>query len=222
MGKTMQGLLVIIMICGLACEAGAEIIFEEDFNDGTADGFTEDCDLWSVTPSGRYTIDLYGNEVFSWSFIGGSAWTDYTFSLDVRSKDSKNHIAAVRVQENGDCYIINMRSRPFNDIVLTKYIGGEFHNLLFLPARVNGEWQKISVRVVGSTIIASESGTELLKYHDTEEPLLAGGAAVVALAGGLVRHQELFVDNIRVESLEVKTIVPIEDTTWSHLKALSR
>jgi len=222
MGRMMWGFLAIIMIGGLAIESGAEILFEEDFSDGTADGFTEDCDLWSVTPSGWYTIDIYGYEVFSWSFIGGSAWTDYTFSMDIRSKDSKNHIAAVRVQDNGDCYLINLRSRPFNDIVLTKYIGGEFHNLFFLPAKVVGQRQKMAVSVVGSTISASENGSLLFSYTDTDEPLLTGGAAVVALAGGLVLHQELFVDNIRVESLEGKSIVPTEETTWSHLKALYR
>ena len=181
MGKTMWGLLAIMMICGLASGSGAEILFEEDFSDGTADGFTEDSDLWSVTPSGRYTIDLYGNEVFSWSFIGNPGWRDYTFSMDIRSKDSKNHIAAVR-----------------------------------------GAWQKLAVSVVGSTISVSENGTEILNYSDTDEPLLAGGAAVVALAGGLVMHQELFVDNLLVESLEGKSIVPTEETTWSHLKALYR
>lgn len=222
MGKMMWGLLAVIMICGLASESGAEILFEEDFSDGTADGFTEDCDLWSVTPSGWYTIDIYGYEVFAWSFIGNSAWTDYTFSLDVSSKDSKNHIAAVRVQKNGDCYLVNMRSRPFNDIVLTKYTGGEFHNLLFMPATVVGQWQKMAVSVVGSTITASENGSVLFSYSDTDKPLLKGGAAVVALAGGLVLHQELFLDNILVESLEGKSIVSTEQTTWSHLKALYR
>ena len=137
-------------------------------------------------------------------------------------KVSKNHLAAVRVQENGDCYFVNLRSRPFDDVVLTKYSGGEYTNLLAIPAKVNGEWQKLAVSVVGSTIIAYENGSELFRFSDIDEPLLAGRAAVVALAGGLVQHQELFVDNIRVESLEGKSLVPAEEASWSHLKALFR
>lgn len=222
MFKKTHMLAVVILVCGLVSGAGAEILFEEDFSDGTADGFTEVGGPWSVTSSGRYTTDIYGYEVFAWSFIGSQAWTDYTFSMVIRSKVSKNHILAVRVQENGDCYLVNMRSRPFNDIVLTKYVGGGFQHLLFQPIRVKGQWHKLAVSVVGSTITASENGSELFSYSDIYDPFLAGGAAVVALAGGLVEHQELFVDDILVESLEGKSVVPIEGTSWSHLKALYR
>ena len=78
------------------------------------------------------------------------------------------------------------------------------------------------VEAVGATIALFEGDDEILRYTDHDEPLLGGSAALVALAGGMFLHQELWVDDVEVAAGGYKLAVPTESTTWSNLKAIYR
>ena len=172
---------VILMMCltmSLPVIAQGQVLLDEDFQDGVADDFHPDSDIWSITKSGRYTVELDGFEVASWNRAGNSGWTDYVFDLDMRSKVSVNHAVAVRMQDSGDCYVVNLRSRPYHDAVLSKYVSGEYHHLVFQPAKVNGEWQHFSVEVLGATISVYMDGTMLFSHTDQTDPFLTGGSPV--------------------------------------------
>ena len=217
MGKFVLVLLMMFWSSSAALAIGD--LFYEDFNDGTADGFEADCPLWTVTPEGTYHIENLGYEVYCWSFAGNSGWTDYTYSFDLRSHASVNQMAAFRVQDNGDCYVVNLRSDPWNDAWLTKWVNGVPNHRFSTPINnFNDEWHSLKVSVAGPRIQFDVDGQEVFTFVDTYSPFLSGRIGVVSYTGGVAQKQTLDIDNLSVDSL----VVGVTPSTLSQVKSLFR
>jgi hypothetical protein len=211
-------LLLALVVCGSSALAQGDLL-QEDFEDGVADGFVAECPLWEVTGGGTYHVDNMGYELYCWSFAGDTAWDNYTYSLDIKSMFSVNQLAAFRVQENGDCYVINVRSDPWNDAVISKWTGGS--NLVLFSApfdNVNEVWHHFEIAVLGPTMELFVDGQEVLTFTDTFNPLLNGKIGVLSYTGGVMQEQKLDIDNIMVDSF----VVPVTNSSLSSVKALYR
>jgi hypothetical protein len=97
------------------------VIFQEDFNNGLAQGFSNDTNNWQVI-DGKYTA---ANE-FSFSMFGNTAWTDYSVEGDfdtaedgglmVRAQDFNNGVVLIVRPEYGDVYWILRVNGQFTTI----------------------------------------------------------------------------------------------------------
>ncbi len=220
----MKRFIALISICALLLQAGpalCQILLEENFNDGTADDFTPAHPGWFVTPEGEYSIDNYGYEVFAWSYAGDTSWADYTVCYDLKSIDSVNQLVAFRVKSPGNCYVLNMRSTPWNDIGLMRWVDGVQVEEVCLHefANRNDQWHHFDIRAVGPEISVYVDNNFVFTYLDeSADPYLCGGIAAVSYSGGVVQHQILYLDDVLVRSGGTAT----DESTWSSLKAMYR
>ena len=214
------GYLIFIAILTFSSSALAEyVLFQEDFSDGVADGFVSDCSIWEVSPEGTYHIENTGYEVFCWSFAGETWWDDYGYSLSIKSEGSINQMCAFRAQDNGDCYLINVRATPWNDVWLYKVIDGIINPIFSTElSNTGGVWHDFNVTAIGPTINFAFDGQDIFTYSDSVDPFMYGKIGVVSYTGGVIQQQTLDIDDILVDYL----IVPTARTTWSKLKAFYR
>lgn len=73
-----HGCVVVAVLCAFTGTAVGAPLFEDDFSDGNADGWSELRGNWSVGVDGWY----YGEDgTDAYSFAGDESWTDYTMTL---------------------------------------------------------------------------------------------------------------------------------------------
>jgi len=201
---------------GTAC--AQDLPFSQGFDGGSAEGFKNPDGQWSVV-AGVYQVEHSGFEVFSWAFAGDDNWSDYTLNARIYAAGGTSQIIGVRMQDDGDGYVINLRADPWNDVVFTKWTNGQQDHLVFAPVNnKNMEWHKIEVVAVGPEVTVRWDGRLILRHTDHHEPYLEGGIALVSYTGGVVRYQVMKVDDVEV----VNRVVPVEAASWSDLKVLYR
>ncbi|MCP4292454.1 MAG: hypothetical protein GY780_11550, partial [bacterium] len=173
-------LIVVLCLFSAGFAIGQNILLEENFDDGIADDFENQCDNWEISPTGRYVSEDAGYEVFCWNFAGSIFWSDYSYTLDLKSRLSVNQLFAFRVQENGDCYVINLRSAPWNDVVLTKWNNGQQNHIFTTDIdNSNDTWHHLSVTVMGPQIEFFLNDESVFSYSDSYNPYLFGKIGVV-------------------------------------------
>lgn len=217
MPRIVACLLVLTLAAHVA--AAQDILFSADFEDGTADGFADPTGQWAVA-DGKYVVAQTGFEVYSWAYAGGAAWTDYTATVRMLALGSINQIFAVRTQADGDCYVVNLRAEPFNDLNVVKRSGGTYTVIAStdLPNQID-VWHVLDIRVEGSTISVDVDGQPGLVCTDTWQPFLNGGIAAASYTGGITQYQKVLVDKVTVTG---DASLPATEGSWSGLKALFR
>ncbi len=211
------GILALILAVPLLASAA---LFEEDFDDGTADGFDPVGPGWEVV-GGTYRCETAGFEVYSSSLFGDPLWDDISISFDIRSEDSVNHLLRLRVNDFTDYYLINLRSAPFNDVSLERVMNTTHDILAAAPVTfAGGQWHHVDVIVSGHRFEVYLDGAPVLEVTDWSEParLRLGQCAVVSYSGGVAQHQVVQYDNVVVEELTV----PVAQLTLGAVKALFR
>ncbi len=212
-------LMLIFLLLPMATATAQSVIFEENFDDGVADGFQPDSDLWIVSPDGQYEIENWGFEVVSNAYFGESWWDDYLVSLDMRTFDSVHNTLAFRIQGENDRYEVTLRGEPYKDVFLFKIVGG-VQQLLFTTPFSNTltAWHHLELAASGNRFVFFVDGEQALEFEDPNNPFLWGSMALVSYTGGVAQHQLLQVDNVVVVNEVVKTDMSFLD----RLKALYR
>jgi len=117
MRKESIGLILVISVlflCVWASVSSAEILLQEDFNDGIAQGFGNEVGNWKVV-NGKYTATT---GVFRFSTIGNLSCNDYSLEADfinakdggflIRAKDHNNGIALIVRPVFNDIYCVEI------------------------------------------------------------------------------------------------------------------
>jgi hypothetical protein len=209
------GILTVLLVLPLLADAA---LFAEDFDDGTADGFSPVGPGWQVV-DGTYRCETTGFEVYSSSLFGDPAWSDVSISFDIRAEDSVNHLLRLRVNDFEDYYQINLRAGPFHDVLLERVMNTRRDILALAPVTFAGsQWHHVDVVVSGHRFEVYLDGTPVLAAGDWSEPerLRFGQCAVVSYSGGVAQHQIVQYDNVVVEELTV----PVAQLTLSAVKTL--
>ena len=80
-------------------------------------------------------------------------------------------------------------------------------------------WHHFDIPLAGPEISVYVDELSLFTYTDlSPDPYLSGGIAAVSYSGGVIQHQTVFVDNVRVSLDAVAT----QAVSWSHVKSLYR
>jgi hypothetical protein len=210
----------LFLVLVLTATSQAIVILDEDFDDGSAGPFNPIAPGWYVE-GGAYHCITNGFEVLSMSGVGVGdlAWSDYTASWDVMADGGTNHILLFRNLNYFIYYYVNLRTSPWNDIRFGRVINNDDVTLAVASCQAqNNAWHHFDLQVFGYSFAVSVDGVQVLSYTDTSMPdlLQASGISLVSYSGGVVMHQHIVYDNLRVETTEIAA----EAITWGGVKAL--
>lgn len=212
-------LLLTLLFLPMAAATAQSVIFEEDFDDGVADGFQPDNNLWTVSPDGLYEIENWGFEVYSKAYFGESWWGDFLLSLEMRTFDSVHNTLAFRIQDQNNHYEVALRGEPYKDVFLFKIVDGVQH-LLFTDLFSNTltAWHHLELAAAGNRFLFFVDGELAIDFEDHNSPFMWGSMALVSYTGGVAQHQLLQVDNVMV----INPVVGTDMSYLDRLKALYR
>jgi len=132
--------------------------WKEDFNDGTADGWTTGGGSWNVT-SGQYQNSGSGRME---SFGGDAEWDDITYECDITPGSGTDVWAIFRVQDKDNYYLFTLQSGR-----LYKLVNGSYTQLATGSGSFStGTTYHIKVELNGSSIAISSNGTQVLTASD--------------------------------------------------------
>jgi hypothetical protein len=215
--RLFSSLFLVLILAGTSFAA---VILDANFDDGSADPFNPIAPGWYVE-GGAYHCLTDGFEVLSMSGVGVGdlSWSDYTVSWDAMANGGTNHILLFRNLNYFIYYYVNLRTAPWNDIRFGRVINNDDVTLAVATcAAQNDTWHHFDLQVFGYEFVVSVDGVPVLTYGDPSTPdlLRASGISLVSYSGGVIMHQHIVYDNVRVETTEVAA----EAITWGGVKAL--
>jgi hypothetical protein len=150
-----------------------DISFTDDFNSGASPDWDERTENW-FTVNGTYTLREVGSDwTEGLALIGDNTWTDYTVSVEIDMKDSRDNIIDFRKES----FILLRVQNEDNLIALRFTDGGYFRQAAWFLVE-NGIWNEVGntrleriypidnafsvqVEVKGDFITANVNGTEM-------------------------------------------------------------
>jgi 3-keto-disaccharide hydrolase len=197
----------------------AQILLMEDFNDGIADQFTPLDPAWEVV-DGEYHVHTEIFNHYAMTLAGDISWQDYVMEFDVLGEGSPDQMFFVRMQDASNFYEINVRTDPWGDAHLFKWVNGVQYFLYSTPiSNASAQWNHFKVVPSADEIGLSVNGQFVFSYRDTDSPWLSGGVALVGHCGFTPPYQDIYFDNILVTSFDV---IANDDVTWGRVKSLYR
>ncbi|HYU28458.1 MAG TPA: family 16 glycoside hydrolase, partial [Gemmatimonadales bacterium] len=176
---------------------GSALLFQDNFETGTAAGWNPTAGTWSVVLDGSNHV--YRNSNTSgdnWSYNGSAAWTDYALEALIKPLTwNSGGIVQIlgRWQDANHWYYVNLTAD--NHIQLRKNVNGTFTDLApqksFTVSK--GTWYKVRLEMVGTTLKAYVN--DVLQLTATDATFSSGLIAV----GGFNNTAEF--DNVVVYDL---------------------
>src|SRR3989454_559730 len=189
-----------------ATSADTVILFQDNFETGTAAGWNATAGTWSVVQDGgSYVYRNSNTSGDDWSYNGSSAWTDYAIEAQVKPLTWNAAGGIVRIfgrwQDANNWYYLNLTSD--NHVQLRKYVNGTITDLA-PPQSLTvtpGTWYKVRLEMVGTTLKAYVN--DVLQLTATDATFSAGRIAV----GGWNNTAEF--DNVVVYGLTGAAAPPV-------------
>jgi len=203
--------LLMLAVCSFAFD------YIEDFDDGVADGFIESGAAWWIS-DGVYSTHVEGYAFFSLATLGDMSWQDYRIECDVMVKGSVNHVVHVRGDQLHNTYSLNLRSAPFNDIIIARRYNDNVVVHASSPyACENETWHHLRITVLGGFIEVVVDNAASVSFHDPS-PIPAGPFALIGFSGGAHEYQDAQFDNVSIDFLSIEN----EDLSVRNLKQYYR
>jgi photosystem II stability/assembly factor-like uncharacterized protein len=172
----------------------ATTLFEDDFEDGVADGW-ELQEGWSVVKLGGEYV-LSGSDHY-WAVPVVDGWANYELTTRIKLDSGTVHVNFRLSQELVSTtdwvqkrYLLGLKE---NRVYIKKQVGSEFFDLYAADIPFSlGDWHTVRIRVEGTSIevyvdgVMAASLTDAIFVVDTENPLLFGKFAFETLAASLV------------------------------------
>ena len=154
---------------------------------------------------------------FHGAVLDPCTYSDFRVSLMFRDLDfTRGKAIAFRTNGAFNGYNINLRSAPFNDVVLSKGPFSSESVATIAPyAHLSGEWVAVEIEAIGAEINVWVNSTHVISYTDPN-PVLSGWIFLGINAGGTQSAHAEF-DNFTIT--DINEAVPTESVSWSTLKA---
>jgi hypothetical protein len=140
----------------------AAVLVDENFNDGTANG-------WNVEYGSFYgTGGQYLTYASAMSSVGNSAWDDYEVQADIQINHSSTHASIFgRFQNTNNFYNLEIHSGN-NELALWKCDGGSWTKIGSSSQTINSNtWYEVKLVMDGTTLKGYLGGTELIAVTDS-------------------------------------------------------
>ncbi len=188
------------------CENIVTHYFIDDFEEGTQMWALDKATAWSTIVEDGNTI-LRGT-AHNWARLEGQEWTDYIFKFrfkiitglmhaNFRFNSSEGGINAYYVglddtfEEEGKTVICLTKSTPAGPNLLQPHI----------PFSFEEGWHTLEIRGYGNVINVYIDDKLLIKYKDTENPILFGKVVFQVVQG------EFLIDDVEIKVITEKDIV---------------
>jgi hypothetical protein len=189
----------------------SEVLLDEDFEDGTADGFWPVEVFWEIV-GGTLHGHIEGFEFLAGMASEETSWTDYTLTLDASCSGAKNIGLQFRRQTSIAYYELQLRAVPYSDAHLYKFIDGQRNLMASVTCDVwPDHWHRIAIDAAGPAIAIALDQQPILAIVDDDRPYLTGGFELLAYSGGAIQLQDIYFDNVRVVAPAAPSIHSIED-----------
>jgi hypothetical protein len=194
----------------------AKILFQDDFNDGNADGWTTAGDWNWYVDNGEYVVEQgSGTTQGSFSLAGELDWTNYIFEVDVKGETAIDKIVLARYTDDTNNYGVNLRS-GFNDISLdrayTPVASASFEN-------TNEVWYHFKIILVGPRIWVYVNDILSIDYTDhNPPPITHGKIGLKGWNGSTVRFDNIVVRGLTNQYLPLvsKPCLPLYTDDFSN------
>lgn len=195
--------------------------FYDNFEDGDLNGWECDtCEPWFVScanPNGAAFVLLPDiQQTYSGLCVSALQWSECAIDVDLKGFLGINKMVTLRSGADRVGYNVNLRSDPFNDVVLDKIAApnGPVVRLAITPLpNTNGTWLHLRIEAHGPRIQVSIDGIPYIDYVDPD-PLLAGGVCLRGYTGSGGSHLVQW-DNVFI----TEGAIPVEPVTWGQIKA---
>ncbi|MCJ7792777.1 MAG: alpha/beta fold hydrolase [Candidatus Marinimicrobia bacterium] len=207
-------------------------LFQDDFNDGNADGWEEinGTGGWEVI-NNEYvgTVKLIRPERPAMSFAGKIEWIDYRFDFDIKSTTGVDKGVMFRYQDLSNYYVLNIRSMSQiaggNDIVFQKIIDNQAQKIYQIPfVSFENTWYHVTIILNGKNIKIFIDNNLKIDYSESEDVLQNGKIGLVIWPGGHTSGDgdvtTLVYDNIVISylksTLDPIILLPGLGASWNH------
>ncbi|CAK4853276.1 unnamed protein product [Aphanomyces euteiches] len=160
------------------------VLFQDDFNDGNANGWTSTSGTWSVISS---AYSGTANSGLSYSVAGDPAWTDYTLEAKVNVTNNvggnKDAGLVFRYTDVNDYYVLYLKNNDNTGrkMEIVKVVGGVKTSLTFAnPSIAPDTFYTYKIVLNGTSIQAYKDGTLVLSTTDSSFSSGKIGARVFA------------------------------------------
>jgi pectate lyase len=156
----------VVLMVGLAAQAGAAALFVDDFEDGNADGWTRSGGSWSVVADGSRVFRQGGTSADARALAGNAGWTDYAVQARVKPIAYNNRGVGViaRAQNTSNYYALLITG---GQAQLVKRAGGADTTLasgvVAVPA---GGWAVLRLEARGGTLRGLVNGVQVATAAD--------------------------------------------------------
>jgi len=171
------------------------ILFQDDFNDGNANGWSTTSGTWSVLSS-EYSGTA--NSGLSYSVAGETAWTNYTLQAKVKvtnnSGGNKDAGLVFRYTDTDNFYVLYLKNndKTGRKMEIVKSVGGVKTSLAFAnPSIVPDTFYTYKIIVNGSSIQAYQDG--VLQVSATDSSFSNGKIGARVFANTNARYDDFIV-----------------------------
>lgn len=185
------------------CKYAVIYYYLDDFESGTQNWSFggEEGGTWSAIKEGSNTV-LKGTG-HNWAGLMGKEWSNYIFKAKFKIIEGQIHFN-YRLKQEGEQpnrYFIGLSGGWLN---ISKQIGENFFSDLARADNVNlgSGWHTMEIRGYGSTLNILVDGTLLIKYKDSQNPVLSGGMGLETLD-----DSEFLIDDIEIKVIAEKDAV---------------
>lgn len=161
----------------------SNIVFVEDFDDGTADDWT--ATDWSVI-AGEYVHDACSSQ---FAVVGDTNWADYTLKVKIKivelGLDSGIVFYSQSDSDANNSYVLLWKSS--GQMLMQKRAGGSwdvFSPFYYPLIPQIGVWYTLKVRINGSTFTAYLDDVEIFSWTDTSSPYTSGAIGLYDYESG--------------------------------------
>jgi len=185
------------------CENVVTHYFIDDFESGIKDWDLQDppedqiISSWTIIKEGTNSV-LRGVE-HNWGVLRGMKWDNFILKIKFKIIKGEMHFN-YRLWEDKR-YFIRVAT---NNIGLSKQIGDKFYDNIaeYQNLNLGPGWHNLEIRGYGNILNILIDSTTLMKYKDTQTPVLSGGVGIEVL-----NQSEFWVDNVEVKVITQSDIV---------------
>jgi hypothetical protein len=170
------------------------LLFQDDFEDGHADGWALDPGWNVVLEDGNYVLSGSGHQ---WARPSASKWTDYTIEAKIKLLTGGFHFNfRYNLGKVFSRYFLGVHQGGF---YLQKQIGQDFFELIESPATLDlNKWYEVRIALDGSNIKVYLNDTLKIDYTDNDIPIRTGGFAFETLDDSRVHFDDIIVRGIKL------------------------
>jgi chitodextrinase len=158
-----------------ATTLNSTVLFQDDFEDGDAAGWTAVSGTWSVATDGTNVYSQTSTSGEAIAYAGNSTWTDYTYEAKVKLNTSFGNAGLVyRYADASNFYMFRLNNNG-GKVELYKRVGGTFTLVASAAQTVSiGQFYTLKVVTTGNNMIGYVDGVEKINWTDSVAELSSG------------------------------------------------